>query len=55
MPDACNFIEKETLAHVFPCEICKIFKNKFFTEHLPEAAHVFPKLSESYQSDAFNI
>ena len=30
---ACNFIKKETLAQVFPCEFCKISKNNFFTEH----------------------
>ena len=29
-----NFIKKETLAQVFPCEFCKIPKNTFFTEHL---------------------
>ena len=29
-PQACNFIEKETLAQVFSCEICEIFKNTFF-------------------------
>ena len=30
---ACNFIKKETLAQVFPCEFCEISKNTFFTEH----------------------
>ena len=29
-----NFIEKESLAHVFSCQFCEIFKNIFFTEHL---------------------
>ena len=29
-----NFIKKETLAQVFSCEFCEIFKNTFFTEHL---------------------
>ena len=33
-PETCNFIKKETLAHVFFFEICKIFKNSFFIEHL---------------------
>ena len=28
-PEACNFIEKETLARVFSCEFCEIFKNTF--------------------------
>ena len=29
-PEACNFINKETLAQVFSCEFCKISKNTFF-------------------------
>ena len=33
-PQARNFIQKETLAQVFSCEFCEIFKNIFFTEHL---------------------
>ena len=31
---ACNFIKKETLAQVFSCEFCEIFKSTFFIEHL---------------------
>ena len=31
---ACNFIKKETLTQVFPCEFCEISKSTFFTEHL---------------------
>ena len=34
MSEAWNFIKKETLAQVFSCEFCKIFKNFLFTEHL---------------------
>ena len=34
MPKACNFIKKETLAQVFSCEFCEIFKNTFFVEHV---------------------
>ena len=30
----CNFIKTETLAQVFSCEVCKISKNTFLTEHL---------------------
>ena len=26
----CNFIKKESLAQVFPCEFCEIFKNTYF-------------------------
>ena len=36
MPEACNFIKKETLAQVFSCEFWEIFKNIFFIEHLRE-------------------
>ena len=32
--EACNFIKKETLAQVFSCKFCEIFKSTFFTEHL---------------------
>ena len=34
MPEACNFIKKDTLAQVFFCEFCAIFKNTFFTEYI---------------------
>ena len=30
-PQACIFIKKETLAQVFSCEFCEIFKNTLFT------------------------
>ena len=36
-----NFIKKETLAQVFSCEFCEIFKNAFFIEHLRVTATVF--------------
>ena len=32
--EGCNFINKETLAHVFSCKFCEIFKNILFIEHL---------------------
>ena len=31
---SCNFIKKETVAQVFSCEFCEIFKNTFFKKHL---------------------
>ena len=34
LPQACNFIKKETQVQVFTCEFCEISKNTFFTEHL---------------------
>ena len=39
-PQASNFINKETLAQVFSCEFCEIFKNTFFTEHLRTTASI---------------
>ena len=30
LPEACNFIKKETLVQAFSCELCIIFKNTFF-------------------------
>ena len=38
LPEASNFIKKETLAQMFSCELCKIFKSNFFTEHLRTTA-----------------
>ena len=35
-----NFIKKETLAQVFPCEFFEISKNTFFTEQLRATAPV---------------
>ena len=34
------FLKKETLAQVFFCEFCEIFKNTFFTEYLLATASV---------------
>ena len=48
MPEACNFIKKESLAQVFSCEFCEISKNTFFTEHLRTTASPFPELLEEY-------
>ena len=33
-PQACNFINKETLTQLFSCELWKTFENTFFVEHL---------------------
>ena len=38
LPEACNFIKKETLAQVISCELLKKFKKTFFTEHLRTTA-----------------
>ena len=36
----CNFIKKETLAQVFSCKFCEIFKTTFLTEHFLATASV---------------
>ena len=36
----CKFIKKETLAQVFSCGLCDIFKNTYFIEHLRKTASV---------------
>ena len=41
IPQACNFIKKETLAQVFSCEFCEISKNTFSAEHLRTTASIF--------------
>ena len=33
-PETCSFIKKTPPTQVFSCEMCEIFKNAFFTEHL---------------------
>ena len=38
---ACNIIKKQTLAQVFSCEFCEIFKNTFFTEHTPPGDYLW--------------
>ena len=40
MPEASNFIKKETLAQIFSCEFCEISKNTFFYRTPPVAASV---------------
>ena len=37
---ACNFIKKESLAQVFSCEFCEIFKNTYFYRTPPMATTV---------------
>ena len=39
-PEACNFIKKETVAQVFSCEFCEIFKITFFYRTPPVAASI---------------
>ena len=41
---ACNFIKKETLAQVFSCEFCLIFKDTFFTKYPRATTSVFIKV-----------
>ena len=40
MPEACNFIKKETLAQVFSCKFCETVKNTFVHRTPPVAASV---------------
>ena len=39
--ETCNFIQEETSAQVFSCELCKISNNIFFTEHVWATAFTF--------------
>ena len=45
MPQVCNFIKKEALAHVFSCEFCEISKNTF-SYRTPPVATSKPRLTE---------
>ena len=46
---ACNFIERETLAQVFPCEFCKISKSTFCYRAPSVAASVFNYIKKRFQ------
>ena len=46
---ACNFIERETLAQVFPCEFCKISKSTFCYRTPTVAASVFNYIKKRFQ------
>ena len=52
-------LEQVTLAHVFSCEFCEIFKNTFFTEHFrttaSEIAFFKIKVAEFYYKYGLNI
>ena len=58
--EACNFIEKETVAQMFSCELYTFFKNTLFVEHfqwlLPKKAALkvsrrYTKLQRYYVTD----
>ena len=53
--EACNFIEKETLALVFSCEFCEIFKNTFFyrTPPLASPAQAFSESCQTSKMECF--
>ena len=40
LPEACNFIKKETIALLFSCEFCKIFKNTFLQNTHGKLEHI---------------
>ena len=46
-PQASNFIKTETLAQMFSCEFCEIFKTTFFYRIPPVAASVHSNLEQN--------
>ena len=40
-----SFLKKESLAQLFSCEFCEIYKNTFFTEHLRTTTSVYDIIS----------
>ena len=45
--EACNFIKRETLAQMFSCEFCEIFKDTYFYKiPLVAASETFLKFNE---------
>ena len=51
----CNFIKKETLAHVFSCEFCEISKTVFFTEQLRATASWNQLVKHTFTKWCFKI
>ena len=49
MPE--SFLLKKKLLQVFSCEICEIFQNTFFTEHLRTTAPVHLAAGEAAKGD----
>ena len=48
---------KATLTHVFSCEICELFKNTFFGEHMRTAVsigHLFRKINANFKCKAYD-
>ena len=45
---SCNYIKKEALTQGCFCDLCKIFKNNFFSEHLWVTAFIFQQLLALY-------
>ena len=43
-----EYLKKETLAQMFPCEFCEISKNTFVTEHLCTTASEVKKTVFNY-------
>ena len=52
LPRPAALLKKETLAQVFSCEFCGIFKNTFFTENL---GWLLLYLAEKQSSDSFSL
>ena len=52
---ACKLIKKETLAQVFSCEFCEIFKNNFFYRTLPVAASDSYRIMQSWWYVLWNV
>ena len=50
---ACNFIKKETVAQVFPCQFCEFFRNNFLTEHLRVTSSLTPACKGSLSASCF--
>ena len=46
-------IKKETLAQVFSCEFCKIFKNTFFVKHLRITAPEIKGINQNANGNLF--
>ena len=46
---ACNFAKKETLAQVYSCKFCEIFKSTCFKKHIWATASTYVLIGFSYE------
>ena len=52
-PGSCNFVKKEALTQMFPCEFWESFKNTYLEEHLRISGSDYLEISQQNIQSAF--